>query len=470
MMHLPQRLLFVAAGLALAWCSATAAETARTVPVSDGFQDVELIWCFQGKGSSLFYDAGVVNAARRHLPALRKGHVVLTGNSSGSIWAAYFACRGFSDEALEHLEDTAGRSDLSAIRSSEDVATKVTRLMANQATEMSPDVLREAIAVALGVDDWRSCPDIQAIASRSNWRPNHPFVIVAANYDVLGDNPLTGASRPRSFDRDTYSVRWSDAAYAAYRKDPARFAREHPSLELGDTPHIGKACTYFCDERTHALLSLIPYDERLADLRLVRDAGDIAVAIQASLAEPTYFHPFVEPDPAKVTTGDDGVPLAAGRQRTYCGGFIMPVVAQDLRRMLPATNVIGTGWIGVPFLARRYLDQRFGIDVQDLHHRGNWWLDVELRPSSGTERQIIGRRMSSAEEFAVAEREATLQFGGKGTPPLFVREPLRSSSARHAILPRGVAPARPVSIGDPAPLPTQRGFGPHVQRLEPEPL
>jgi hypothetical protein len=465
MMSLCQRLLFAAGGFAVAVCGATAAETV-TVPA--GFQDIQLVWCFQGKGSSLFYDAGVASAARRHLPALGKGHVVVTGNSSGSIWAAYFACRGFSEESLQHLKDTASRCDLSAIRSSEDVATKVTRIIASQATEMSSDVLREAIAVALGVDDWRSCPDIQAIVRRSNWRPNHPFVIVAANHDVLGENPLIGASRPRSFDRDTYSVRWSDAAYAAYRKDPERFTREHPGLELGDTPHIGKACTYFCDERTHALLSLLPYDERLADLRLVRDAGDIAVAIQASLAEPTYFHPLVEPDPAKVTTGDDGVPRAAGRQRTYCGGFIMPVVAQDLRRMLPATHVIGTGWIGVPFLARRYLDQQFGIDVQDLHHRGNWWLDVELRPSSGTERQIIGRRMSPADEFAVAEREANLQFRRDGTPPLFVREPLRSWPARNAILPRGMAPARPVSIGDPTPLPTQRGFGPLVQRLEPE--
>jgi len=464
---LRQRVLIGAAGLALAWCVPASADTPPSVTAAVDFQDTELIWCFQGKGSSLFYDAGVASAACQHLTALGEGRMIITGNSSGSIWAAYFAHRGFSDEAIEHLRHTASRCDLSAIRQSEDVAAKVARILTNQATEMSPDVLREAVAVALGVDDWQKYPDIQAIVKRSTWRPNHPFVIVAANHDVLGANPLIGASRPQIFDRDTYSVRWSDAAYAAYRKDPERFAREHPHRELGDTPHIGKACTYFCDERTHALLALIPYEERLADLRLVLDAGDIAVAIQASLAEPTYFHPFVEPDPTKLTAGNGG---AAGRQRTYCGGFIMPVVAQDLRRMLPTTHVVGTGWIGVPFSARRYLDQRFGVDVQDLHHRGNWWLDVELRPSSGTDRQIIGRRMSPAEEFAVAEREAAIQFGRDGTPPLFVREPLLSGPAREAILPRGVAPAKPVSIGDPVPLPTQRGFGPLVQRSDPEPF
>ena len=136
---------------------------------------------------------------------------------------------------------------------------------------------------------------------------------------------------------DTYSARWSDAAYAAYRRDPARFAREHPDLEFGDTPHIGKACTYFCDERTHALLVRIPYQERLADLRVVRDAGDAAVAIQASLAQRTYFHPLPEPEPTKLTIGDEGAARAAGQHRAYCGGFIMPVVAQNLRRMLPAT-------------------------------------------------------------------------------------------------------------------------------------
>jgi hypothetical protein len=470
MTFLRQRVLIGAAGLAVAWCGLASAEAPPSATTPVDFQDIELIWCFQGKGSSLFYDAGVASAAARHLTALGEGRVIVTGNSSGSIWAAYFACRGFGDEAIQHLRHTASRCDLAAIRQSEDIATKVTRLLTNQATEMSPDVLREAVAVALGVDDWRDCPDIQAIVKRSNWRPNHAFVIVAANHDVLGANPLTNASRPRIFDRDTYSVRWSDAAYAAYRKDPERFAREHPDRELGDTPHIGKACTYFCDERTHALLALIPYGERLADLRVVRDAGDIAVAIQASLAEPTYFHPLVEPDPAKLTASNEGAMRAHGHKRTYCGGFIMPVVAQDLRRMLPATHVVGTGWIGVPFSARRYLDQRFGIDVQDLHHRGNWWLDVELRPSSGTERQIIGRRMSPVEEFEVAEREAAIQFGRDGTPPLFVREPMLSWPAREAVQPRGVALAKPVSIGDPVPLPTQRGFGPLVQRLEPEPF
>lgn len=463
-----QRVLLAAAGLAVAWAGAAAAAGPAAVAAPTDFQDIELIWCFQGKGSSLFYDAGVASAAGRHLSPLAAGRVIVTGNSSGSIWAAYFACHGFSDEALQHLRHKASGCNLSAIRQNEDVATKVTRILTNQPTEMSPDVLREAVAVALGVDDWQTCPDIQAIVKRSDWRPNHPFVIVAANHEVLSGNPLTGASRPRVFDRDTYSVRWSDSAYSAYRNDPEKFAREHPELELGETPHIGKACTYFCDERTHALLALLPSDERLADLRLVRDAADIAVAIQASLAEPTYFHPFAEPDPAKLTVGDAALTRAASRRRTYCGGFIMPVVAQDLRRMLPAAHVVGTGWIGVPFLARRYLDQRFGIDVQDLHHRGNWWLDVELRPSSETERQILGRRMSPADEFAVAEREAAIQLGREGTPPLFVREPLLSRPAREAILPRGVTPAKPVSIGDPAPLPTQRGFGPLVQRSEPE--
>lgn len=463
-----QRVLIAAAFAAAAWCGAAPAEAPPTSAAPTGFQDTELIWCFQGKGSSLFYDAGVASAARRHLAALDEGRVIVTGNSSGSIWAAYFACRGFSDESLRHLEQTARHVDLAAVRRNEDVATKVTRLLANQATEMSHDVLREAVAVALGVDDWLDCPDIASIVKRSDWRPNHPFVIVAANHDVLGGNLLTGASRPRVFDRDTYAVRWSDAAYDAYRKDPARFAREHPDLELGDTPHIGKACTYFCDERTHALLALLPYAERLADLRVVRDASDVAVAIQASLAEPTYFHPFVEPEPAKLTAGDERGVRAAGRRRSYCGGFIMPVVAQDLRRMLPATRVVGTGWIGVPFLARRYLDQRFGIDVQDLHHRGNWWLDVELRPSTATERQIIGRRMSPAEEFATAEQTAADQFGLDGTPPLFVREPLRTWPAREAILPRGVAPAKPVSTGEQPPLPTRRGFGPLVTPPAPE--
>lgn len=77
--------------------------------------------------------------------------------------------------------------------------------------------------------------------------------------------------------------------------------------------------------------------------------------------------------------------------------------------------------------------------------------------------------MTPAEECATAERAAAVQFGLEGTPPPYVREPLLNGAAREAFLPRGMAPAKPVSTGDPPSLPTRRGFGPVVQPAGPKP-
>ena len=112
--------------------------------VATSFAEKELIWCFQGKGSSLFYDAGVVTSAYRHIAALQANRVVVTGNSSGSIWAAYFACRGFSDESVGRLRTLSETVDLSHIRASEDIGTKITKVVARKPTEMPADVPRGA--------------------------------------------------------------------------------------------------------------------------------------------------------------------------------------------------------------------------------------------------------------------------------------------------------------------------------------
>lgn len=455
------------AGLVFACWAVAAAAVAQTPlqPVSlrqepsAAFRDTELIWCFQGKGSSLFYDAGITTAAYRRIDALQRNRVVVTGNSSGSIWVAYFAGAGFTDEAVEKLRKLSARVDVSTIRRNEDVATKVSRVLASQATEMPHSVVKEAIAVALGVDEWQDCRDIDDVVRRSRWVPRYPFVIVAANLDVIGGSAIDGLTRKRLFDSGDYSVRWSDEAYAAYRRDPAHFEKENPLLTLAETPHIGKACTYFCDEATHDLLAKLPYEQRLGDLRVVRDAADVAIAIQASMAEPTYFPPVIEPALAKLTIGDRPGGKGTCRSRLYCGGFIMPVVAQDLRRMLPETRVVGTGWIGLPLLARKYFEHGYGIDVQELHHRGNWWLDVELQPPQAMQRQIIGRRLNPEAEFTMAEGFAAAECAGSGKSPQYTREPRFVGRGRHAIARDGDAGTDTVASHEAEPLPTLRGFG-----------
>jgi hypothetical protein len=458
----PRAAATLAAAVLLVVCSAAAALPSDPAdPVAAAFADKELIWCFQGKGSSLFYDAGVVTSAFRRLPALRSNRVVVTGNSSGSIWAAYFACHGFSHESIEKLRSLAGSVDVSHIRSSEDIGTKITRVVAQKSTEMPSVVLVEAVAVALGVEDWSGAATVDDVVRRSRAEPRHPFVIVAANLDILGDGGGVRTSGERVFDARDFSVRWSDEAWARYERDPDAFVRENPGCALGATSGIGQACTYFCDPQTYAILRRIPAGQRLGDLRLVSTAADLALAVRASIAEPTYFAAVAEPEPAKLLCGDRVGPPETSRRRLYGGGFIMPVVAQDLRRMLPGTRVVGTGWVGLPLLARTYFQQRFGLDVQRIHHLSNWWLDAELLPPTDIQRRLAGRKLSPQAEYALAIDVTTAMLESSGPKPQYASQPWFAALAAEAIGGDHGATATGDAIR------TMRGFGPVLENAAP---
>lgn len=126
--------------------------------------------------------------------------------------------------------------------------------------------------------------------------------------------------------------------------------------------------------------------------------------------------------------------------------------------MLPETRVVGTGWIGLPLLARKYFEHGYGIDVQELHHRGNWWLDVELQPPQAMQRQIIGRRLNPEAEFTMAEGFAAAECAGSGKSPQYTREPRFVGRGRHAIARDGDAGTDTVASHEAEPLPTLRGL------------
>jgi len=123
------------------------------------------------------------------------------------------------------------------------------------------------------------------------------------------------------------------------------------------------------------------------------------------------------------------------------------------------TRVVGTGWIGLPLPARKYFEHGYGIDVQELHHRGKWWLDVELQPPQSMQRQIIGRRLNPEAEFTMAERFAAAECAGSGKSPQYTREPQFVGRGRHAIGRGGDAGNSRLASNEEEPLPTLRGFG-----------
>ncbi|MDZ4780564.1 MAG: hypothetical protein SGJ19_09960 [Planctomycetia bacterium] len=452
----------VTAMIALLPCGGAVADEIDAAYVQR-FAEARLLLCFQGKGSCLPYDAGVLHEAHARVPAIGKGQVVVAGNSSGSIPAAYFCCFGFSDAAVRHAEDRMLNGNRDAVRDMENPHSKLSKLSQGKRTEIPHDVLREYIGFALGVANWREAGSIDAIVRQSTARPRFPVVIVACNKEVLADAHPDDGSAARGLKRidlDTLTVSWRDEVFAFYQKHPEQFRRDHPHLKLGATPRIGHAVTYFVDPSMYQLLQQIPADERQADLRLMTDAADVALAILASTSEPTYFDPVVEQQPAKLVTWGAPGDLGNVQQRTYYGGYIVSVPAQDVRRMLPGVRVLGTGWRHNPMIARKLLANWLLADVEAVAQRAEWWIDLEANPNEEFQSHMGVRDLSSQQEFDFGQRRAAECFAGQAGLPVYAYPPRWATPAEHAIWPTQAVDAMLVKDGQGAErLNTMRGIG-----------
>ena len=282
-------------------------------------------------------------------------------------------------------------------------------------------------------------------------------MIVAANQEVLanhGAGSALAAKDQKTFDLDTYDVSWKPEVYEFYRNRPEQFAKDHPDLKLGATRYIGKACTYFVDETMFHLLRQIPPEERLGDLRLVANAADLVLAIEATSAEPTYFHPVPETDYGRLMVGDRLGNGGNSVRRTYCGGFIMPLVAQDVCRMLPWIRVLGTSTTPLPRSARRLLQAWCLVDTQPIFYTCNWWLDFEFYPSEALQREMVGRRLTPAQEYEAGRQKAVEHFRAGQSLPRFAAKPKYCFPAAQALR----APENPPSEAT-LELTTMRGLG-----------
>lgn len=444
------------------------------------FAPVELLFCFQGKGSCLPYDAGVLREAWAGLPALRAGRVIAAGNSSGGIPAAYFGCHGWSDAAVRHCENRLINGNRDAVRNMEDVKNKVAKLSRGQSTEIEHADLIEFVAFALGVARWQDTRDIAEIVRRSTARPVHPCLIVSCNKEVLEDRHPEDSFAPgrlKEIDLATMQVSWKPEVHAWYLRHPERFHRDHPDLVLRSDRVVGRAVTFFVDQSMYDLLSRVPAAERIADLRLMTDAADVALAILASASEPTYFPVVVDPRTEKVRAADGPLPSLV-RRRVYYGGYIISLPGHDVRRMLPGIRVLGTGWRHNPLAARRLLANWLLADCEEVAQRSEWWADLEINPDREFESHIEVRGLSGAEEAGFGARRAREFFAqdrgrepgttATGGLPVFVKPPRYREAAAAAILPaatvRGATEAEMFTdeIGPDGTrvLQTLRGLGP----------
>ncbi|HEX4147428.1 MAG TPA: hypothetical protein VHY20_00510, partial [Pirellulales bacterium] len=211
--------------LAVAIAGLVVGSSARAEDWAAALRQKQLLLMCSGKGSSVAYDAGVVKCAFENLPALQQQRVIMAGNSSGSILATYFSNVGFSKTSVDYMAYRLQHADVSAIRSNESGSNKALKLARNQPTEISPENLREYIAFALNVPDWKGRSIAQIVAS-SHARPNYPYLVVAANMEVL-DNRRQGSNLSglnyKVFDPLDYSVSWKPDVYEFYKSHPEQF-------------------------------------------------------------------------------------------------------------------------------------------------------------------------------------------------------------------------------------------------------
>jgi hypothetical protein len=413
-----------------------------------------MLFAFQGKGSALAFDLGVLARSYPEIPALQQNQVVLTANSGGSILAVYFSCFGITEETIERASHEMKAVDVSAIRGNEQVLAKMRKLLLNEHGELPAATLNAHIAFALGVDYRKGKDDLASIVARADCRPRLPLIIVAANHEVLANRGVEGAMSSRNekdFNPGNYDVAWKPDAFDYYRSHPDALTRNAPDLRLGDSPRIGKGATYFVDRTMFGVLSRIPPEERLADLRLVETPADLALAILASSAEPTYFDPVPESDPAKLMTGDKLGDLGTSTRRSYCGGFVMPLVAQDARRALPQLRVYGTSSVPLFRSARALLEAWYLVDAQTLFLQNHWWGDFDVSPSETVKRELAAHRLTAAQEYEAGWEAAEASLRAPTALPRLVSLPKHRGAVGH----------------DETPLPTRRGLGP-LQAHRPE--
>lgn len=378
-------------------------------PAAEALFKKRLLFNIQGKGSSLAYDAGVFSEVFKTIPAVSKGEVILSANSGGSIVAAYFACHGISADSVARLKSILVdgtpriKSSVEELRSTVELPiAKLDMVAAGKIPYIDVSNLDAYIESALNIDNISQL-------KQSPCKFEVPFVIVAGNYEVVHNispsfdfekmqRAQGGARDPKPgitisgrdekiFSRKDFSVSWKKNAFEAvtqlFTQSFPTFSKERPDIAVGKTPYIGRACTYFASKEMFEVLAEIPFEQRLCDLRLTDDPESLALAIRASAAEPTYFYPIEDPTPSKLLVGKGPLgDLGLSKKRSYWGGFVMPMVAGDIRRRLPHLRVLGSGWARMDTIAVKIISSLVLVDSTEVSKATEYWADSEFVPSS----------------------------------------------------------------------------------------
>lgn len=375
-----------AAAAMLSWGSTRASQPANAPSGKD-----RMLLTFTGKGTLMAWDVGVMRAAYEALPAMREGRVILSGSSSGSVLAAAMSCRGFSEDSLAAIEEGFTRFNRKIVDESPTKNAMVLLGLPTEADHASLDLL------------------LDVVLDGGNCAPGLPMLIPAGNFEVLdvrSNQPLRGCPG-KTFNAADFTV-----------------------SEGGR--NLGKACTYFVDRQMMGLLQAVPREELLCDLRLVETNAEMRMAILASVSEPTYFHPLVDPNPSKIIPSGLGN-LDAPARRSYWGGAIMDVPVHDIKRALPGLYTFSTGRAPFLMMVDKLMSQLSLIEITPLAARNKWWLDLEATMTAEMAVHLEQPQFDFPEQIAAGYEQAKKCLSSDNCMPGETIKPENTTSpANHA--------------------------------------
>lgn len=350
----------LAATAAIVATGVTSSQTVRaTNPGHDPSGADRMLLVFAGKGTQMAWDVGAMRAAYEALPAIREGRVMVSGSSSGSVLAAAMGCRGFSEESLRIIDEGFRKFDRTVVNES---PTKNAMVLAGLPTEADHSSLDHLLDIVLDGED---CV------------PKIPMLIVAGNYEALNvrsNQPLRGL-KDRTFNFNDFTVTKNDGE------------------------NLGRACTYFVDQQMMDILKAVPKKDLLCDQRLVQTNKEMRMAVLASVSEPTYFEPLVDPSPEKIIrSGGDNLPALT--KRSYWGGAVMDVPVQDIKRALPALYTMSTGRAPFMQMVDKLMSQLSLVELTPLADRAKWFLDFEVTMTAEMSSYLLQPQFDFPEQIA----------------------------------------------------------------------
>lgn len=362
------------------------------------------VFDFMGKSDRAPWDIGVIAAAREMSPRIQSGEVIYAGNSSGAILAAYFSCWGVTASSIAELKaimnEHMSKSELQF-----DQKYTIKKLVLNKTFGTSLPLERDHAFIGQMIDSLLEKKD--SAGKKITCDPKTDIIISSANLDVLDVRKYKEGKEPNI---PFWNANQTGADPTNASPNPMLYeSLEGHTAEMNtfdvtkDGKQIGKGCTYFVTRDLFDKLRKLDRKDRQCELRLIETLDDLKLAIHASVAEPTYFEPQVDPEPEKIVGGI----LQPGTRRVYNGGYLVSPLGKDLKKLDPKTLVIGTGVHPFSDKVDNLLKTWFLISPNESLAIQKKFLDAEVLDSWGWDEKPL------AEDLIKAGHEKAKEVLGK---------------------------------------------------------